>query len=310
MSVLVVGSFIVDCIARCDRAPEAGETVVGNSFNIYLGGKGANQAFAAKRMGSETIIAGAIGDDVFGKDFLKALKKEGFDTSFIKIVKNFTGTSLVTVEESGQNRICMTPGANLDYSVEDLNTLEETISGANVIVTQLEMRYEVMKHLAELAKKHHKKFILNPAPARIIEDEVFPNIYIITPNETELGILDNQKISTFDEYVAGAKELLKRGVENVIVTLGEKGSLLVNKDGHQLVAACKVNVIDTVGAGDAFTGSLASQIDQGKSIIEAMHIATHVSALEIQKHGAIPAMPYKDEVLKFMNERRGKYGKN
>ena len=107
MSVVVVGSFIVDCIARCDRAPKAGETVVGNSFNIYLGGKGANQAFAAIRMGSKTIMAGAVGDDVFGKDFMEALK-EGFDTSFVKVVKNFTGTSLVTVEESGQNRICMT----------------------------------------------------------------------------------------------------------------------------------------------------------------------------------------------------------
>lgn len=304
MSVVVVGSFIVDCIARCDRAPKAGETVVGNSFNIYLGGKGANQAFAAIRMGSKTIMAGAVGDDVFGKDFMEALKKEGFDTSFVKVVKNFTGTSLVTVEESGQNRICMTPGANLDYAVDDLNALEKVISKSNVVVTQLEMRYEIAKRLSELAKKHNKKFILNPAPARKIDNDLLKNVYIITPNETELGVIIDKEITTFEDYVEGAKELLKRGVENVIVTLGDKGSLLVNKDGHQFVKACKVKAIDTVGAGDAFTGSLASQIDQGKSIIEAMHVATCVAALEIQRHGAIPAMPYKEEVIKFMNERK------
>lgn len=304
MSVVVVGSFIVDCIARCDRAPEAGESVVGNSFNIYLGGKGANQAFASIRMGSKTIMAGSLGDDTFGKDFIKTLDKEGFDTSFVKVVKNSTGTSLVTVEESGQNRICMTPGANLDYTLNDLMQLEDAISKSNVVVTQFEMRYEIAKELSNMAKKYNKKFILNPAPAREIDDELLKNVYIITPNETELGVIINRKIETLDEYIEGAKELLKRGVQNVIVTLGTQGSLLVNNEGYQLIPAQKVKAIDTVGAGDSFTGSLASQIDQGKSIIEGIKIATCVAALEVQKNGAIPAMPYKDDVIKFMNERK------
>ena len=265
MSVVVVGSFIVDCIARCDRALKRARRRW-ELFNIYLGGKGANQAFAAIRMGSKTIMAGAVGDDVFGKDFMKF--KKGFDCSFVKVVKNFTGTSLVTVEESGQNRICMTPGANLDYAVDDLNTLEKVISKSNVVVTQLEMRYEIAKRLSELAKKHNKKFILNPAPARKIDNDLLKNVYIITPNETELGVIIDKRNMTFEDYIEGAKNY-KRGVENVIVTLGDKGSLLVNKAGHQFVKACKaLNYLVRV-----MLYLFSRQIDHVNQLLSAMHVA-------------------------------------
>lgn len=183
MSVLVVGSFIVDCVATCKRAPEAGETVVGDSYNTYLGGKGANQAFAAIRMGSKTTMVGCVGNDGFGKEFFETLSAEGFDTSVVKVSDaHSTGVSLVTVEHSGQNRICMTPGANLDYLLEDLDKLEDLIKNSDIIVTQLEMRYDVAAHLAKLAKKYGKKFILNPAPAAPIDDETLDGIYCITPD--------------------------------------------------------------------------------------------------------------------------------
>lgn len=304
MSVLVVGSFVVDCVATCKRAPEAGETVVGDSYNTYLGGKGANQAFAAIRMQSKTTMVGCIGNDGFGKQFLEELNKEGFDTSYIKVSnEHSTGVSLVTVEHSGQNRICMTPGANLDYTVEDLNKLEDLISNSDVIVTQLEMKYEIAAQLARLAKKHNKKMILNPAPAVLLDDEIINGLYCITPNETELGIIINQKIETMEDYIKGAKVLLEKGCQNVIVTLGKSGSLLVNKEGTTLVPAYVVKAIDTVGAGDSFTGSLSAMIDQGKSLKEAMEIATAVAALEVQKSGAIPAMPYKEEVINFIGKK-------
>ena len=304
MSVLVVGSFIVDCVATCKRAPEAGETVVGDSYNTYLGGKGANQAFAAIRMGSKTTMVGCVGNDGFGKQFFETLEAEGFDTSVVKVSQNnSTGVSLVTVEHSGQNRICMTPGANLDYYVEDLDKLEDLIKESDIIVTQLEMRYDIAAHLAKLAKKHGKKFILNPAPAREIDDEVIASCYIMTPNETELGIIINRKIETMDEYIEGAKVLLEKGCQNVIVTLGTVGSLLVNKDGHKLVPAFKVKAVDTVGAGDSFTGSLSAMLDQGREMLDAMQIATAVAALEVQRKGAIPAMPYREEVFKFLEEK-------
>lgn len=300
MSVVVVGSFIVDCIARCNRAPLAGETVVGNSFNTYLGGKGANQAFAAKRMGSDTLMIGAVGNDNFGNQFFDVMNNEGFDTSVVKVGSKFTGTSLVTVEESGQNRIVMTPGANLEYTKDDLRKVEKVISKANYVVTQCEMQYEIVTELAKICKENNLKLILNPAPARSLDDEVLDGLYLITPNETELGIIIGRTLETLDDYIEGAKVLLNKGVENVIVTLGTVGSLLVNKDETELVKSYKVKAIDTVGAGDSYTGSLSAMLDQGYSLKEAMKIATAVAALEVQKNGAIPAMPYKEDVFKFI----------
>ena len=305
MSVLVVGSFIVDCIARCDRAPKLGETVTGNSFNIYLGGKGANQAVASIRMGSATTMVGAIGNDNFGDAFIKCLKEDGFDSKYVKRFDKFTGTSLVTVEESGQNCICMTPGANLDYTKEDLQAVLPVLKEANYVVTQFEMRYEIVEELARMCKANHKKFILNPAPAKVVSDEILDGLFLITPNETELGIVlgSKKEYKTIEDYVEGAKELLAKGVQNVIVTLGTIGSLLVNKDGYELVPAFKVKAIDTVGAGDSYTGSLVAMLDQGYSLKDAMKIATAVAALEVQKNGAIPAMPKKEEVFAFLKER-------
>jgi len=165
------------------------------------------------------------------------------------------------------------------------------------------MKYEIAAQLARLAKKHNKKMILNPAPAVLLDDEIVNGLYCITPNETELGIIINQKIETMEDYIKGAKVLLEKGCQNVIVTLGKSGSLLVNKEGTTLVPAYVVKAIDTVGAGDSFTGSLSAMIDQGKSLKEAMEIATAVAALEVQKSGAIPAMPYKEEVINFIGKK-------
>ena len=188
-------------------------------------------------------------------------------------------------------------------TINSKKELEDLIKGSDIIVTQLEMRYDVAAHLAKLAKKHGKKFILNPAPAAPLDDETLDGIYCITPNETELGIIINRKIETMEEYIEGAKVLLEKGCQNVIVTLGTIGSLLVNKNGHILIPAFKVKAIDTVGAGDSFTGSLSAMLDQGRKLKDAMQIATAVAALEVQRNGAIPAMPYKEEVYSFLKEK-------
>lgn len=305
MSVVVFGSFIMDCIATTPKAPEAGETVVGLTYNTYFGGKGANQAFASKRMGSETYMIGAVGNDAFGKDFIKLLTEEGFDPNDVVISnKNATGVSLVTVETNGQNRICMVPGANMDYELENIEKALEKIKNANVIVTQCEMQYSIVKKLAQLCQIYNKKFILNPAPARKISSDILKNTYVITPNETELGVIIERELVTIDDYISGAKELLKKGVKNVVVTLGSKGSLLVTENKEILIPAFKVKAIDTVGAGDSFTGSLAALIDQGYEIEEALKISTAVSALEVQKKGAIPAIPYLKDVMKFLKEQK------
>lgn len=296
MSVLVVGSFVTDLVATTDRAPEAGESVRGNSFNIYLGGKGVNQAVAARRMGADVVMVGCVGRDTFGDNFIDVLKKEGMTTDYIKRSDSPTGCSLVILDKSGQNRICMTPGANLDYTVEDLRGVEHLIEEADVVVTQCEMIPEIVDELARMCKKHSKKLILNPAPARIMSDEVISSSYVISPNETELGVLVGSDPVTDQDYIDGAKVLLKKGADNVIVTLGSRGSLLVNKDTVEIVPAMKVKAVDTVGAGDSFTGSLSAFVTEGKDVLSAMRLSTRVAGIQVTRHGAIPSMPYREEI--------------
>lgn len=304
MSVLVVGSFITDFVGRCAKAPVAGESVVGKSFNTYPGGKGANQAVACARMGSKTYMAGCVGDDLFGENFINIFKNEGFDTKYIKVAKGAsTGASIVTVEDSGQNRIVMTPGANLVYSTKDVDELEEVLNEVSYCVSQAEQTEEVLDYLVEKCKAHNVKFIYNPAPARHISDKTLKGLYLITPNETELGVIIGKEVVTDEEFTSGAKELLAKGVENVVVTLGTRGCLFVNKDETTIIPAYKVKAVDTVGAGDSFTGSLAASLDQGKTLKEALKISNAVGALEVQKNGAIPAMPYKKEVEEFLKNK-------
>ncbi len=296
MSILVVGSFVTDLVATTDRAPEAGESVRGNSFNIYQGGKGINQAVAAKRMGADVIMAGCLGNDSFGDDFIKTIEAEGMSTEYIKRSDSATGCSLIVLDKNGQNRICMTPGANLDYATEDLYGIESLIEDADVVVTQCEMIPEIVDELAALCSKHNKKFILNPAPARALSDEVISATYVISPNETELGVIIGRTLVSDEDYISGARELLDRGADNVVVTLGSRGSLLVNKDVVEIVPAKKVKAVDTVGAGDSFTGSLAAFIAEGKDVLSAMKLSTAVAGLQVTRRGAIPSMPYRKEI--------------
>ena len=306
MSVLVVGSFITDLVARCERAPQAGETVNGLSFNSFLGGKGANQAVACKRMGAQTTMAGCVGCDVYGDRFIDFFRREGFDVTHIKrSADKSTGCSLVTVETSGQNRICMVSGANTDFSAADVYGAEELVRGHDLIVTQGETPFEATLALAELCRKYSKKFIFNPAPARPLPDSVLQSVYVLTPNETELGVITGRNLSAADDYVAAAKELVGRGAANVVVTLGAKGALLVNGAETHFVQAYKVKAVDTVGAGDSFTGSLAAFTDLGFDLPTAMQKASAVGALAVQKEGAIPSMPYRSEVDAFLREING-----
>lgn len=305
MSVLVVGSFVTDLMALCERAPEAGETVHGLSFDSFLGGKGANQAVACKRMGANVTMVGCVGDDVFGERFLNFFSEEGFDISHIKKTSAAsTGCSLVTVETSGQNRICMVSGANMYYSANELRNLENLVAQADVVVTQCEMREEIVDELAVLCKKHCKKLILNPAPARKFPDETLSATYLITPNETELGIIVGQELKCDDDYISASKIVLSKGVSNVIVTLGSRGSLLVNNETIKLTPSFKVKAVDTVGAGDSFTGSLSAFLDEGMDIVNAIEMSTAVGALSVQKRGAIPSMPTRREVEAFLQARK------
>ncbi len=192
----------------------------------------------------------------------------------------------------------------MDYTAQDVFGLEKLLASNDVIVTQGEMRFEVVRALAGLCVKYGKKFIFNPAPARELPDEILQAVYVLTPNETELGIIVGRKLTSRDDFVSATKQLVARGVKNVVVTLGASGSLLVNDKETLYVGAYKVNAVDTVGAGDSFTGSLAAFVDAGERLSEAVRKSAAVGALAVQKEGAIPSMPYLKDIEKFLADNR------
>ncbi|MDD3123867.1 MAG: ribokinase [Candidatus Izemoplasmatales bacterium] len=302
MSILVVGSFIVDLVVKTDNLPKTGETVFGNSFQVFLGGKGANQAVAARRLGSEVFMTGMVGSDSYGEKFETLFTQEGINFSYVYKCNSSTGIGSVQVDKTGQNRIVMVPSANLRYKAEDLLKVEALFEEVNVVMTQLEMNMDVIELTAKLAKKHHKIFILNPAPMQPLSDELLSNVDYLTPNETELKSLSpNEKCDSLESMICACNLLIKKGVKNVIVTLGDKGCLFVNHEIKKVFPTYKVNVVDTVAAGDSFNGALAHCLNVSSPIETALLYANVVGALTVQKEGAIPSLPTKEEVIKFID---------
>lgn len=305
MSVLVVGSFMTDLVARTKKKPVPGQTVVGTSFDIFLGGKGANQAIAAKRSNSKTYMVGAVGSDSFGSNFLNFFADSGFDKSHIVIKENISSGvgHIVIDEDSGQNQIIIIPGSNLLFNVDDLIKFSDLFNQCNIVVNQLEMSDEIIRACKHLAKANNKLYLLNPAPYKHLSDSLLDGIDFFTPNETELAAsIGKTSLNTLSEIESAAKTLVDKGVKNVIVTLGERGAYHVSKDVCKLYPAYKVTqVIDTVAAGDAFNGTFAAMIDQGKSIEQAIKYANASGALTVSKKGAIPSIPTFSEIEKFIN---------
>ena len=302
--VLVVGSFMTDLVVRTNITPTKGQTVIGNSFNIFLGGKGANQAVASKRMGAKTMMVGALGDDTFGQNFKDFFKKEGFDENHILIKETSSGIGQIVInEQTGDNQIIIIPGANLHFDVNDLLDFESLFKDVKIVVNQLEMTDAVIFETKRLAKKHHKLYLLNPAPFKKLPDEFLKDIDFLTPNETELEGFVGNPLKTLEDYKSGAQALVEKGVKNVIVTLGEKGALHCDKDGCKHYPPFEKEVVDTVAAGDAFNGTFASMIALGKSIDEAIVYANGAGAVTVTRHGAIPSIPTFTEVESFIKKQ-------
>ena len=303
MSILVIGSFMMDHIASTKRAPNRGETIVGNDFKIMPGGKGVNQAVAASRLGADVVMAGSVGNDLYGEKFIGILEKEGIDSKNVfKKEGTSTGVGFITLEETGDNRIIVVPGANLLFSFEDLQSIKEIIRSSDIIILQLEMNIELTEYIIELAKGFGVPVILNPAPAHKLSDDTFKDLDYITPNETELQLLTNIPVTDYDSAYTAADKLLELGVKNVIVTLGENGAILVNKDIKISLPAREVNVVDTIAAGDTFNGALAHAIVSGYSLVDSVKFANVVASLTVTKRGAIPSLPSIDDVNEVLSE--------
>lgn len=293
MEIVVVGSINVDYSVMVKRLPKEGETILASSLNIIPGGKGANQAVAAKRLGANVSMIGAVGNDAIGKKMKENLFDNGVDVSGVIELDDVTGTAFITVSENGENNIIVYPGANEGLTPKNIETFEEMIKKGDLVLMQLEIPMEVVKKTVSLAKKYNKKVILNPAPAKEIPEDIYKNIYIITPNETELELLTGTK-----NIEVGAKKLLDRGVEKVIVTLGSNGCLYMDKDNAKYFDSYRVQVLDPTAAGDTFNAALA--IGVHKTIDEMLEFANASAGLSTTKLGAQSSIPYLNDVIGFI----------
>ena len=303
--ICMVGSSMIDLIARTPRMPALGETIVGTVFQMGYGGKGANQAVMAARLGAHVTAVAKVGRDVFGEGTLQNYRDQGIDATFVMFDENrFSGVAPIWVDEgTGQNTIIIVPGANLGLSPADVQNARDAILGASVLMCQLEISMETTLEAFRVAKQVGGKVItiLNPAPAAPIPDELLKLTDILVPNETETALLTGLPIDTLEKVEAAARILLERGPGMVIVTLGERGALLIEKgkDAKHLPAP-KVQAMDTTGAGDAFVGSLAYFIAGGRGIADAVERAIGIATQSVLKTGTQTSFPTREEVAHLL----------
>jgi len=299
--ILVIGSLNQDLVVRAPRFPLPGETIHGENLVTIPGGKGANQAVAAARLGEHVAMIGRVGADVFGTTLVNNLKQNKVDTDrVIKDESSTTGTAVIVVDSQGQNSIILSPGANGKVTPSDVTP--ESFIDSNLLLLQFEIPIETVIHSANLARARGLLVLLNPAPAYNIPDNLLRAADYILPNETELGLLTGKPISDLALVEAAGLSLIARGARNIIVTLGAKGALIVKIDGAKLIPAFKVKVVDTTAAGDAFIGGLAVGLLNGKSLEDAVQYASACGALAVTKFGAQPSLPTADEVNKFIKQ--------
>ncbi len=300
--LLVIGSLNLDMVVNVDHTPATGETILSDKMNLIPGGKGANQAYAAGRLGADVTMLGAIGSDTYGDIQIESLKKAGVNVSgLIRRKEENTGIALITVNKEGDNSIVVVSGANGTLSCEDIDQYSSLLQEADIILFQLEIPIETVLYAAKKAKALGKTVILDPAPVpKDFPDELYRYVDILKPNETELQMLT--KVSDMENRLCEAAGLLKeKGVKNLLVTLGENGVYLdAEETGVCQIPAIKVDAVDTTAAGDSFTAALAVMLARGKTLKEAAAFANHVSAIVVTRKGAQSSIPSLSEVQKFI----------
>ena len=303
--IVVVGSSNMDLVVKSPRIPAKGETILGGDFIMTPGGKGANQAVAAAKLGAEVYFVAKLGDDIFGRQSLSNLQEVGIHTEYVEQTREApSGVALITVDDAGDNVIVVAPGANLKLSPEDIKKARSVIASSGAVATQLEVPLETVEFAARLANDTGVPFILDPAPAQKLSDELLRKVDVLTPNETEAEILTGIKVTDENSAQIAVKELLNRGVKAVILTMGSKGYVLATKDGAQFISSVKVDAVDATAAGDAFTGSLAVGMARGKTLKDAALFANYVAALSVTKMGAQSSMPDAGQVENFIKQNQ------
>ena len=298
-NICVIGSLNMDLVVNVDTMPKPGQTIIGSNFKEVPGGKGANQAVAMARLNGNVSMIGKVGEDGFGQTLINSLKNDKVDTTYIQTSKGATGVALITVNKNAQNSIVVSPGANFEVKEDDIDNNIEAIKNSDIVVLQLETPLNTIKYALNKAKELNKYTILNPAPAVKLDDEIIKNVDLLTPNETELEIISGVSIETEEDIQKAAQIMIEKGVKELIVTLGSKGSLYINKEKSMFKKAYKVEAVDTTAAGDSYTGALAVALSQDKNIEDAMDFASKVGALSVLKEGAQSSLPTLEDVKNF-----------
>ncbi|XXF49835.1 ribokinase [Hungatella sp. SB206] len=297
--ILVIGSLNMDLSIDLAKMPVTGETILGRGIAYKAGGKGANQACAAGKLGGRVRMLGCVGQDEFGQKLVKSLSESGVETDYIKESRALpTGTAVIYVDDNGDNSIVVIPGANMACDIEYLKEQDEQFQWCDYVVLQMEIPYEAVWYSVKRAKELGKTVILNPAPAPDeIPEEILSLVDYLTPNETEIIALNGKRK---DDIREGAEKLLGRGVSNVIATLGDRGALLVNRYGETFYPARKVVSVDTTAAGDCFNGAMVAALAEGQSEAEAILFANIASSIAVTRKGAQESLPIREEVAVIM----------
>jgi ribokinase len=305
VNIVVVGSLNMDLVVRMPQIPRPGETLLGGVFKTFPGGKGANQAVAAARLGAQVSMVGRVGDDAFGREMLATLAREGIDTTHVLTVPDeATGVALIQVDAQGQNTIAVASRANFRLTGADVEKAMATLSGFEALVMPLETPLETIYAASKCAARQGAKVLLNPAPAQALEKDLLQLVDVLVPNEHELALMTASPLHSAAEVHQAAARLLAGGPRNLVVTLGSQGAMLFSGPGAgTLVPACPVQAVDSTAAGDCFVGALAVGLCEGKTLLAAAEFASAAAAISVTRSGAQPSLPRRTEVAQFIRER-------
>jgi ribokinase len=296
--IYVVGSSNTDMVVKAAKLPSPGETVLGGTFLMNPGGKGANQAVAASRLGGKVTFVSCVGNDVFGKKAVQQFRDEKINTNYIASNTQYpSGMALINVDESGENTIVVAPGANTQVSIPLVEAALQSLPADGIVLVQLEIPLESVEYVVEQAPLKNARVILNPAPATKLKDDLLKNLYLITPNESEAELLTGIHILDDDDANIAACVLHEKGVPNVVITLGAKGALLSESGKSTHIKAPSIEkVTDTTAAGDCFNGAIAVALAEGKDLLTAVTFACHAASISVTRMGAQSSLPNRKEV--------------
>jgi ribokinase len=297
--IVVVGSINMDMVTQAPRIPRPGETVTGTGFQLHSGGKGANQAVAAAKLGHPCVMLGAVGDDVFGRDLLRTLEEYGVDTQYVATVPGPSGTASIVVDSNAENSIIVTPGSNACVTVEYIRKNIEIVRNAGIVLLQLEIPLKTVEWLVHFCSENHISTMLDPAPAKPLSAAVLKEVDWFTPNQTEVEFYTGNSEAT----ETSLSKLFQQGLRNIILKRGSEGALIADASGSRFwIEAFPVAALDTTAAGDAFNGAFAVALMRAETTVECGRFASAAAAISVTRSGAQPSLPTQKEVDQFSQE--------